>query len=298
VDAQTPSAIFASNLRQRREELGWSQEDVAGACRTWGLEGVTRATIAQIETGRRRVSLDEAVVLSYLLQTPIVAPPLDPLRDALRRQGVSRKHLLGELWKRPKSLLSTEAEEVRIGARDDAPAWVLDVPTPGQDPSIALILSRAGEAERLLRNMPADEEELERAASRLWGHGILEERDRLLAEARRSGDARVRRGLLLRQLILEVAAATAALRSSEDAVAGMAKTAAAARQGVDQALSELARTRGSEVHEVVDDIGKGTGIGKVVRILDIPEEEPAGHITAEGSPVEIRSADARRQPRT
>lgn len=169
---QTPSEIFATNLRRTRGALGWSQEDLAAGCRRWGLGGVTRATIAQIETGRRRVALDEAAVLAYLLQTPI------------------------------RSLLSTDAPTLRIGTRDDLPARVLEVPTPGLHPDEPLLMVRSSKMGPLTA---AFDERMGLAAERLWGHTMMEEVERRLAEGASGGDVRVRRGLLLRRLAMELA---------------------------------------------------------------------------------------------
>ena len=86
---------------------------------------------------------------------------------------------------------------------------MLNVPTPGHDdPTLTLILARAG--------LPR--EDLEHAASRLWGHGIMEEREQRLAGG--TGDVRVRRGVITRQLLSELEVERLGWRAIERAVAG------------------------------------------------------------------------------
>lgn len=44
--------IFARNIRQAREELGMSQEDMAEAC------GLHRTYVGSVERGERNISID------------------------------------------------------------------------------------------------------------------------------------------------------------------------------------------------------------------------------------------------
>ena len=194
---QTPSEIFAGNLRKRREELRWSQEDLAAGCRTWGLDGFARAAIAQIEGGRRRVSLDEAVVLAYLLQTPISPSASVP----------DRAFPSPEKWF---SLLTTDpSTTLRIGS-SPAPAWILRVPASNiVDPGAVLKDRReAAAVEKMALDLGVSREDVAQAAVRLWGHGIFDERERRLADG--TGDIRVRRGLITRQLMAELSRAASA----------------------------------------------------------------------------------------
>jgi len=187
----TPSEIFAGNLRKRREELRWSQEDLAAGCRTWGLDGFTRAAIAQIEGGRRRVSLDEAVVLAYLLQTPI--SPSASVPDLAFPSP--------EQWF---SLLTTDpSTTLQIGSAKAA-AWILRVPASNiADPGVALT-ARREEAmmEKIALLLGVSRDDVAATAVRMWGHGIIDERERRLANG--TGDIRVRRGLITRQLVHEL----------------------------------------------------------------------------------------------
>ena len=206
----TPSEIFAGNLRKRREELRWSQEDLAAGCRTWGLDGVTRAAIAQIEGGRRRVSLDEAVVLAYLLQTPI--SPSASVPDLAFPSP--------EQWF---SLLTTDpSTTLQIGSAK-GPAWILRVPASNiVDPDAVLTSRReAAAVEKMALDLGVSPEAITRAAVRLWGHGIFDERERRLADG--TGDIRVRRGLITRQLIAELSRA-ASVQDTKRKASGAART--------------------------------------------------------------------------
>jgi transcriptional regulator with XRE-family HTH domain len=53
--------IFGRAVRQTREARNMSQNDLAN------IMGVTQVTIHHIESGKRRVSLDQAVFLSRML---------------------------------------------------------------------------------------------------------------------------------------------------------------------------------------------------------------------------------------
>jgi transcriptional regulator with XRE-family HTH domain len=73
---------LAANLRCAREDLGWTQADLAADLAAFGWPGWTPATVAAIETGKRRVSLDELgalctvldVGLAYLVGAPASFP--------------------------------------------------------------------------------------------------------------------------------------------------------------------------------------------------------------------------------
>lgn len=62
--SKTPSplrAIFASNVRKRRQELGFSQEELADRC------GLHRTYVGAIERGERNVSIDNIDRISAAL---------------------------------------------------------------------------------------------------------------------------------------------------------------------------------------------------------------------------------------
>lgn len=102
-DPKTPEQVFGERLgaiRRRRE--GWTQAYLAERVSDFG-ETIDRGTIAKIETGRRGVSLNEALVLSAALGvSPIfLFFPTDPhekvaIGDSVRAPaGAARKWVQG-----------------------------------------------------------------------------------------------------------------------------------------------------------------------------------------------------------
>lgn len=62
--------IIAERLAETRAEAGWTQAQLADAIAPYA--NWTRFTVAEIETGRRNVSLEELVVLASLYGEPIL----------------------------------------------------------------------------------------------------------------------------------------------------------------------------------------------------------------------------------
>jgi transcriptional regulator with XRE-family HTH domain len=76
-DPESPVVIIAGNLKQLRNEAGWSQPAVADLMVEVGFDKWTRQTVAEIERTARRVSWEEAWALAILFGVPIVEI-LDP----------------------------------------------------------------------------------------------------------------------------------------------------------------------------------------------------------------------------
>lgn len=65
----TPLASsIGARLRALREQHGALQDEVAASARQWGLSSWTRATVAAIETGRRQLSIEEFLLVPYVLR--------------------------------------------------------------------------------------------------------------------------------------------------------------------------------------------------------------------------------------
>lgn len=70
MDPSATSRQLARRIRLRRRQRGWSAQQLADACADTGLESLTRATIAKIESGTRQsVTADEIAVLARVLRT-------------------------------------------------------------------------------------------------------------------------------------------------------------------------------------------------------------------------------------
>lgn len=66
--------LFAKNLRDRRKQLGLSQEALAGLC------GLDRTEISLLECSKRSPRLDTVVILARALKLGSVAELLDGIR--------------------------------------------------------------------------------------------------------------------------------------------------------------------------------------------------------------------------
>lgn len=81
------SALVGERVRSRREELGWSQDQLAAAM------GQNNVWICRLEKGRRSVRLDElpelasalGVSVEFLLYGPVPTPKLTPPTPARKR---------------------------------------------------------------------------------------------------------------------------------------------------------------------------------------------------------------------
>jgi transcriptional regulator with XRE-family HTH domain len=65
-NAKSPSEAAAEELRRVRTRKGWNQQQLADALHELGAP-IDRATISKIETGERRITLDEVFLFAYAL---------------------------------------------------------------------------------------------------------------------------------------------------------------------------------------------------------------------------------------
>ena len=72
MNTDSPSQIFGQDVRQTRERRGWTREELADRMLPEGC-GVTeqRRIIEQIESGVRRVTLEEVEYFAQALKVPI-----------------------------------------------------------------------------------------------------------------------------------------------------------------------------------------------------------------------------------
>lgn len=106
-DSPSTGKLFGANarlsrlIRARREERGWSQQDLADAAQEAGL-GWIQSTVNRIEHGERNISLDEVGSVAALLGIGIEA-----ILDADLQRLKVRRAELGSLAKEAE----TEAAE-------------------------------------------------------------------------------------------------------------------------------------------------------------------------------------------
>ncbi len=75
--------VIARELRRAREDSGWTQEQLASAMREAGHSWL-RVTVAEVEGGGRRVSLEELLALAVLFGVPLVRFLLPGSGDFMR----------------------------------------------------------------------------------------------------------------------------------------------------------------------------------------------------------------------
>jgi len=235
-------AILGDRVATLREGAGFSQGDVAGAMRKLGFRW-GQSTLAQVETGRRALSLWEAAGLIGILNTreiagaggpvrladlvpEVEAPDLDhwPLVERLQARRRLRANL--DEWtqareRRWRAILGRPPEYPRqIGTDadgrpqfstppDPAPDWVDQQMLLDAEGKAALALSRSS-------GRPVPVEAVVLASWKLWQCSLTEKREQVLADhPGRSGDERrdqAIRGHATRRLLAELRPVLAPLR--------------------------------------------------------------------------------------
>src|SRR6266581_3983953 len=169
---RTYQDALRANIRRLRKEAGLSQDDLAAAARTQGLAW-SQLTVSAIERGKRGVTIGELLLLQPMLNRSLVAF-LDPN--------------MGD-----EEVLDVEGSPVRVGR------WrslVKGKPVSGAQ--------SVEDAYRLMRihvaPLQQQQAELALASVSLWGHGLTEERDRILKASQGRGDQQRRLGHITRRL--------------------------------------------------------------------------------------------------
>lgn len=176
---------------------GLRQDDVADRCGRLGLN-LTRAVVAMIESGRRRIQLDELLIIAAALDvspTVLVAGDHEvQVGDGFRTTADDAAlFLMGKL---PAHLFATRSpyNEKRIWAA--ATGQDRDPIFPGsssdrsivEEATIKRIASREAE-QRLAKRLGVDSEILAAACFQRWGCGLSEERDRRVQAQVESGQS-------------------------------------------------------------------------------------------------------------
>lgn len=222
------ATALGSRVRALRDEHGVTADTLAAHARRLGLNW-QRSTVGTIETGRRRLSGDELLLLPLLLSMAL--PVTVSLRDLLDidialtpdlvmtptgfQQLLDEKTSLYGGYRLTTGSAGRNASDLTTSGAED---WrLIEQLWPDVNRGARLDLARmravqraaGGEAEqkaaRALARRPL---EVSAVAHRLWGHGLTEERDRRIRLAGHEDDrpaaVRVRRGHVTRLLVEEL----------------------------------------------------------------------------------------------
>jgi transcriptional regulator with XRE-family HTH domain len=92
-----PSRVVGRQVKRLRERQGISAQRLADRCAELGAPAINRSVVANIESRREAVSVDELMVLAAALNTPpmlLVAPLGDEQKVAVTPKTVVHPHLL------------------------------------------------------------------------------------------------------------------------------------------------------------------------------------------------------------
>lgn len=96
--SSTPGEVFARRVRQVRQRRGLTQHAVADRLRALGVQSIDQTTLSKIESGVRRVTLDEALTLALALDVAPVSLFLPPGEDDTVRLAPERTEDAGTAW--------------------------------------------------------------------------------------------------------------------------------------------------------------------------------------------------------
>lgn len=217
----TLNQIVGRSLKRLREERGLRQEDVAARARAVGLATWVQSTVAAIETGRRALSLGEELFLQGLLGEPRLRDQLlrtTPEDEVVEVEGVKLDRTRWLKLLRGREFVVSDREllrkELRPQVERNRRRSAELAGRYGVDPDLvwqAYAIASSDAAARTARRLGLGHEPLlvGLACLKLWGHGLVEERDRLLTKEPRKGNERVRRGHITRRLTEQIAAVVA-----------------------------------------------------------------------------------------
>lgn len=125
---QDPEQAFAANVSRLRQERGWSQEHLASLLRSEGITDASQLTVSRVETGRRKVTLNEALALGRIfnLALPVMADVGPRARQAshLAIRRATMKNAVADFEKAVADYLRDGIRSAQIQAAE-AEAWLL-----------------------------------------------------------------------------------------------------------------------------------------------------------------------------
>lgn len=206
----TVSAIVGRRLREWREEMGYSQDQVARILRLNGLQW-NRSAVAKLERGEREsLTIEQLACLSLATGLPPSffvggSERWLSLADGVRVKSRALGSMFGEgtstTFRQQDLEIDSERADVTARARR---AW----PTLDEVDHHMAELSLDEAAEKVARGLHVSPLDIERAAYSLWGVSLSDERearveDRLPADAGKRTRAAIR-GHVTRALIAEL----------------------------------------------------------------------------------------------
>jgi transcriptional regulator with XRE-family HTH domain len=192
--------VIGERLRAIRESAGKTQEEIAALARQWGLPW-TQGTIATIEDGRRDISLRSELF-------PFLFALSRPFTDLLPASSNDRVVITDHADVPAKALhdiLTTKIDYPVRGYR--LKAGKASISTKTYPAKAQLIASDAlGAAERKAAAvLGVEPEAIAKAARKLWGRSLPEERDaRLTARGATPRTTQALRGHATRELLSEL----------------------------------------------------------------------------------------------
>jgi hypothetical protein len=199
-------------VREMRDVVDVSADEVARAARDLGLKSWQRSIVAGIETGRRGLTAEELLLLPYVLTNALGHPV--SLRDLLPAPV-----RLGGTWADEadlaKLLTGRPVAETLAGQREAikqaAVRLLADaLKKRGANAAADAELAAAGEAEQIAaRKLGVTALQVAVAARQRWGRSLTAERDRLVRERVPDdtpiSSVRAVRGRITRNLVAELA---------------------------------------------------------------------------------------------
>lgn len=189
-------------LKALREASRVSADEVARAARASGLSTWHRSTVATLETGRRGLSADELLLLPHALALAgVELPGIPALSHLLPAPDVRVKLSEGA---------SVTSRALHGLANGELYAMDAEFDAPFTRDTKALTRELVDATTDAARKLGIRASHIEAAAVALWGHTLIEERERRVAEHIAS-DANARtvqahRGHAMRAILAEVVA--------------------------------------------------------------------------------------------
>jgi helix-turn-helix protein len=207
--SKTLSQAIGGRIRDLREGSGLRQEDIASSARRKGLPW-TRATVASIESGKRRLSMEEMTLLPFVLLSSCCHLPgqqgkFIQISDLIPQQG----------WVSMTAQTNIHAQVIRWVWHSQAEsASQQDIDSPDErefKQNIPVFMSErlmwSEAAEKAARKLKVSPLEIEKASDKLWSRSLAEERDLRISERMQGKDLRTiqaLRGHVTRALLGEL----------------------------------------------------------------------------------------------